>query len=198
MLAKREKKMPKCCIIKWILCSLPAHDEEWGRPRMMIRHFWVISCMGDLSGRSDLETVLNKRQAFPRNSFHGYQIQRVAEMTDSELEILLDNPAIIRNRAKISRHGPMSAFLKKSRKNLDRLMPTLVFCRWGKPSSMMFQITDRLQKTALSGEAPRTSKKREFIYRSVAVLSYSMSSRPGQWSWECLWMEKRWLVNIGN
>ena len=46
------------------------------------------------------ETVLNKRQAF-REAFHGYQIHAVAEMTDTELEDLLENPAIIRNRAKI-------------------------------------------------------------------------------------------------
>ena len=30
-----------------------------------------------------------------------YHLQRVADMTDEELESLLDNPAIIRNRAKI-------------------------------------------------------------------------------------------------
>ena len=46
------------------------------------------------------ETVLNKRQAF-RGAFHGYQIQAVADMTDEELEDLMNNPAIIRNRAKI-------------------------------------------------------------------------------------------------
>ena len=46
------------------------------------------------------ETVLNKRQAF-REAFHGYKIQAVADMTDEELESLLDNPAIIRHRAKI-------------------------------------------------------------------------------------------------
>lgn len=46
------------------------------------------------------ETVLNKRQAF-REAFHSYQIHSVAEMTDTELEAMLENPAIIRNRAKI-------------------------------------------------------------------------------------------------
>ena len=46
------------------------------------------------------ETVLNKRQAF-RQAFHGYHLQHVADMTDEELEALMNNPAIIRNRAKI-------------------------------------------------------------------------------------------------
>ena len=67
------------------------------------------------------ETVLNKRQAF-RESFHGYQLQGVAEMTDEELEALLDNPAIIRNRAKIFATRANAQAFYKSRKNLDRLM----------------------------------------------------------------------------
>ena len=56
--------------------------------------------------------MLNKRQAF-REAFYGYQIQAVAEMTDTELEDLLDNPAIIRNRAKIfATRANAQAFLR--------------------------------------------------------------------------------------
>ncbi len=54
--------------------------------------FEVVLC--DLSGWTIQETVLNKRQAF--RSLYGYQIQDVADMTDEELEALMDNPAIIR------------------------------------------------------------------------------------------------------
>ncbi|HEW2129286.1 TPA: DNA-3-methyladenine glycosylase I, partial [Streptococcus pneumoniae] len=58
------------------------------------------------------ETVLNKRQAF-REAFYGYQIHAVAEMTDTELEDLLENPAIIRNRAKIfATRANAQAFLR--------------------------------------------------------------------------------------
>jgi DNA-3-methyladenine glycosylase I len=45
-------------------------------------------------------TVLNKRDAY-RRAFHGFDIARVARMTDAALEKLLLNPALIRNRLKI-------------------------------------------------------------------------------------------------
>ena len=94
--------MPKRC--GWVKMSNPLyvayHDEEWGRPLHDDQALFELLCMETYQAGLSWETVLNKRQAF-RESFHGYHLQRVAEMTDSELESLLDNPAIIRNRAKI-------------------------------------------------------------------------------------------------
>jgi DNA-3-methyladenine glycosylase I len=46
------------------------------------------------------ETVLKKREGY-RNSFKNFDIQSVAKMTDEELENLMQNPQIIRNRLKI-------------------------------------------------------------------------------------------------
>ncbi len=94
------------------------------------------------------ETVLNKRQAF-RESFHGYHLQAVAEMSDEELETLLDNPAIIRNRAKIFATRANAQAFYKSRKNLDRLMLIFGLLSMEKLSSMMSQITGRLQRRQL-------------------------------------------------
>ena len=94
------------------------------------------------------ETVLNKRQAF-REAFHGYHLQAVAEMSDEELEALLDNPAIIRNRAKIfATRATAQAFLQVQAAfgSFDAYLWSFVD---GKPSSMMFQITDRLQRRQL-------------------------------------------------
>ena len=94
--------MPKRC--GWVKMTNPLyvayHDEEWGRPLHDDQALFELLCMETYQAGLSWETVLNKRQAF-RESFHGYHLQRVAEMTDEELEALLDNPAIIRNRAKI-------------------------------------------------------------------------------------------------
>lgn len=88
----------------WVKMTNPLyvayHDEEWGRPLHDDQALFELLCMETYQAGLSWETVLNKRQAF-RESFHGYHLQRVAEMTDEELESLLDNPAIIRNRAKI-------------------------------------------------------------------------------------------------
>ena len=71
------------------------HDEEWGRPLHDDQALFELLCMETYQAGLSWETVLNKRQAF-RKAFHGYQIQAVAEMSDEELEALMDNTAIIR------------------------------------------------------------------------------------------------------
>ena len=90
------------------------------------------------------ETVLNKRQAF-RESFHSYQIHAVAEMTDTELEAMLDNPAIIRNRAKIfATRANAQSFLRLQAEygSFDAYLWSLLR---GKRSLTMFPITAKPQ-----------------------------------------------------
>ncbi len=76
------------------------HDREWGRPigtdaghleRMALE---IFQC--GLSWR----IVLVKRPAL-REAFEGFALERVASMTARDVERLMKNPAIIRNRAKI-------------------------------------------------------------------------------------------------
>ncbi len=45
-------------------------------------------------------TVFGKRDGF-RSAFHGFEIAQVATMTERDLDRLLGDPSIIRNRAKI-------------------------------------------------------------------------------------------------
>src|SRR5262252_3372114 len=76
------------------------HDTEWGVPlHDENRLFEFLVLEGAQAGLS-WSTVLNKREAY-RKAFRGFDIARVARMTDSALEKLLQNPAIIRNRMKI-------------------------------------------------------------------------------------------------
>jgi DNA-3-methyladenine glycosylase I len=76
------------------------HDSEWGVPlHDDIRLFEFLVLEGAQAGLS-WRTVLNKRDAY-RRAFHGFDIARVARMTDAALEKLLQNPHVIRNRLKI-------------------------------------------------------------------------------------------------
>lgn len=106
--------MTKRC--SWVKMTNPLyityHDEEWGQPLHDDQALFELLCMETYQAGLSWETVLNKRQAF-RQAFHGYQIQAVAEITDTELEALLENPAIIRNRAKIfATRANAQAFLR--------------------------------------------------------------------------------------
>jgi DNA-3-methyladenine glycosylase I len=76
------------------------HDEEWGTPLHGDRAlFEKISLEGFQAGLSWI-TILRRRDRF-RAAFHGFDIEAVAAMTTDDVERLLLDPGIIRNRAKI-------------------------------------------------------------------------------------------------
>ena len=77
------------------------HDTEWGVPVRGERGlFERLSLEGFQAGLSWL-TILNKRDRF-REVFHGFDVDRVVAMTDDDLEPLLLDTGIVRNRAKIT------------------------------------------------------------------------------------------------
>jgi DNA-3-methyladenine glycosylase I len=76
------------------------HDTEWGVPHHDDRAlFELITLEGAQAGLS-WRTVLARRDAY-RAAFHGFGIERVATMNDSELTSVLTSSAVIRHRQKI-------------------------------------------------------------------------------------------------
>lgn len=76
------------------------HDKEWGVPvHDDVKHFEMLVLEGAQAGLS-WETILKKRAAY-REVFKGFDPKIVAAMTDQELELLLQNPGIVRNRLKV-------------------------------------------------------------------------------------------------
>jgi DNA-3-methyladenine glycosylase I len=76
------------------------HDEEWGTPQHdPVRLFEKVCLEGFQAGLSWI-TILRRRPAF-REVFHGFDVQRVASMTEADVERLLGDARIIRHRGKI-------------------------------------------------------------------------------------------------
>lgn len=76
------------------------HDIEWGVPvHDDIRLFEMLILEGAQAGLS-WETILKRRDSY-RKVFKGFDPKIVAKMSDEELEKILTNPEIIRNRLKI-------------------------------------------------------------------------------------------------
>lgn len=77
------------------------HDTEWGTPvHGDDAIFERLSLEGFQAGLS-WATVLRKREHF-REAFAGFSVETVAEFGDDQVDELLGNPRIIRNRAKIA------------------------------------------------------------------------------------------------
>lgn len=79
---------------------LAYHDNEWGRPVADDRRLFEKICLeGFQSGLSWL-TILRKRENF-RAAFAGFDIDRVAEFGEADIERLLQDKGIVRHRGKI-------------------------------------------------------------------------------------------------
>jgi DNA-3-methyladenine glycosylase I len=76
------------------------HDTEWGVPVHDDRkHFEFLILEGAQAGLS-WETILKRREGY-RKAFCGFDAKKVAKLTDAQLEKILQDPAIIRNRLKV-------------------------------------------------------------------------------------------------
>lgn len=87
------------------------HDEEWGVPSRDERHlFEMLVLEGAQAGLSWL-TVLRKREGY-RKAFAGFDPRRVARFGPPDVERLLADPGIVRNRLKVeSAIGNARAYL---------------------------------------------------------------------------------------
>jgi DNA-3-methyladenine glycosylase I len=76
------------------------HDEVWGTRTYNESAMFEALTLGVFEAGLNWSVVFGKRDAF-RKAFHDFDVAEVAAMTDRDVDRLLQNPSIIRNRAKI-------------------------------------------------------------------------------------------------
>lgn len=77
------------------------HDHEWGRPVYDDRHlFEMLVLEGAQAGLSWI-TILRKREAY-RKAFCDFEVEQVAAFTEADIERLMQDSGIVRNRLKIA------------------------------------------------------------------------------------------------
>lgn len=77
------------------------HDQEWGRPLHDDRALFELLCLEGAQAGLSWRTVLAKRGNY-RRAFGDFDIAGCARMTDRQLETLLGDAGLIRNRLKIT------------------------------------------------------------------------------------------------
>ena len=76
------------------------HDDEWGRPVTGERELYERMTLEAFQSGLSWITILRKRENF-RRAFAGFWPERVAAFTDHDIERLLSDLGIVRNRVKI-------------------------------------------------------------------------------------------------
>ncbi|MEN4921930.1 DNA-3-methyladenine glycosylase I [Achromobacter spanius] len=89
--------LPRCF---WQPSMPDYHDHEWGRPVGDDRRLYEKICLEGFQAGMAWITILRKREAF-REAFDDFDFDRVARYTDADVERLMGNAGIVRNRAKI-------------------------------------------------------------------------------------------------
>ena len=79
---------------------LAYHDQEWGVPESNARALWELLMLEGFQAGLSWITVLRKREAF-RAAFHQFDPAKIARYKEADIERLMQNPGIIRARAKI-------------------------------------------------------------------------------------------------
>lgn len=138
------------------------HDEEWGIPLHGDRPlFEKLSLEGFQAGLSWI-TILRRRPTF-RAAFADFEIDRVAAFDDGDVERLMNDPGIIRNRAKveatISNARITQQLVHDDPGALDRLL-------WG------FAPPPRAQAPRALSDLPATTAESNAASRALKKLGY--------------------------
>jgi DNA-3-methyladenine glycosylase I len=76
------------------------HDDEWGRPVHDADALYEKLCLEAFQSGLSWLTILRKRESF-RAAFAGFSIAAVAQFGERDVERLMGDAGIVRNRAKI-------------------------------------------------------------------------------------------------
>ncbi|MDE1177265.1 MAG: DNA-3-methyladenine glycosylase I [Edaphobacter sp.] len=143
------------------------HDKEWGRPVHDSREMWeTLMLEGFQAGLSWL-IVLRKREGF-RKAFHGFDPVKVARMTASDVERLMQDPEIIRARAKIEATITGAQIFLAMKREGEDFAKLIWGMAGGKP---MVNTTGAVYtRTALSEEISKALKKKGFKFVGPVIV----------------------------
>ena len=79
---------------------LAYHDEEWGVPSHDDRHLYELLTLEGAQAGLSWSTILRKREGY-RKAFAGFEPEAVTRFGPKDVERLLSDPGIVRNRLKV-------------------------------------------------------------------------------------------------
>jgi DNA-3-methyladenine glycosylase I len=158
--------------------GLAYHDEEWGVPSHDDTHlFEMLTLEGAQAGLS-WSTILNKRDGY-RKAFRGFDPTKVARFTKRDVERLMQDAGIVRNRAKIEATiANAKAFLAVRREfgSFDAYVWRLVA---GRPRKNRFRALHDLPATTEQSDALSKDLKRRGFKFVGSTICYAFMQAVG-------------------
>jgi DNA-3-methyladenine glycosylase I len=93
--------MPRCAWAEGSDLYRQYHDSEWGVPSHNDRHLFEMLILEGAQAGLSWSTILNRREGY-RKAYENFDVKKVAAFTDARQRKLLQDPGIVRNRAKVA------------------------------------------------------------------------------------------------
>ena len=165
----------------WVNLSNPEyvqyHDQEWWVPVYDDQVLFEFLILEWAQAGLSWETVLNKRENY-RKIFHWFDAKKCSKLTDDELEKILENPAIIRNKLKIFSVRKNAQVFLEIQKEFWSFSDYLWSYVWGKQIINSPKYISQVPvKTQLSETLSKVLKKRgmSFVWPTI-IYSYLQAS----------------------
>ncbi len=152
------------------------HDTEWGVPQHDDTNLFEYLILDGAQAGLSWRTILHRREGY-RRAFHGFDLQRVAALGGDDVERLLQDEGIIRNRAKVNstiKNAKGTLEIQKEFGSFDTYLWGFV---GGKTIVNRFKgLSDMPAETDESKEMSRDLKRRGFSFVGPTICYAVMQS----------------------
>ena len=152
---------------EWCLANptyIAYHDNEWGVPIYNDQKLFEALLLETFQAGLSWWAVLKKREDF-REAFYNFDVKKVAQMTDYDVDVLLQNKGIIRNRGKIKGAIANAQAFIYIQKEVGSFSDFMWSYTNGEPIQNQFEQPREIpQTTPLAERMSQDLKKRGFKY----------------------------------
>lgn len=134
------------------------HDFEWGQPIHGRDALFERMCLEAFQSGLSWITILRKRPAF-RSAFAGFGVEAVARFTDSDVERMLADASIVRNKSKIEACISNARAVLELDTDLDALLWSFAPAPRPRPSSVTQVPAVTPESTAMAKDLKRRGVK---------------------------------------
>ena len=169
--------MPRC---PWATTELAIayHDEEWGVPVHDDRRLFEFLILEGAQAGLSWITILKKRENY-RKAFHGFHAEKIARYGARDVQRLLGDAGIVRNRLKIAatiQNARVSLAVREKFGSLDAYLWSFV---GGKPIQNRWRrMSDVPARTAESDAMSRDLLRRGFKFVG-STICYALMQATG-------------------
>lgn len=145
------------------------HDEEWSVPVYDDRKLFEFIVLESAQAGLSWEIILGKREGY-RKAFKGFDPKKVAKMTEKDVERLLKDPSIVRNRLKVRATVNNAQRFLEVQKEFGSFADYMWAWVKGRPLQNRWKSVKELPaKTELAEKMAKDLKKRGFKFLGPTV-----------------------------